>query len=77
MVGLSNSFSWGPHQPHGCLQRAECNFDSLTVKEQLHLYSPKNNFGPLKATSRLMQPLVKMSLSDTPGLWPSSQIRAL
>ena len=22
-----------PHQPRGCLQRAECNFNSLTVKE--------------------------------------------
>ena len=35
----------------------------LTVKEQLHLYSPKIIFGPLRATSRLMWPLVKMSLT--------------
>ena len=33
------------------------------VKEQLHLYHPKITFGPLKATSRLMWPLVKMSLT--------------
>ena len=30
-------FHWGPHQPCSC----ECNFVSLTVKELLHLYSPK------------------------------------
>ena len=39
------------------------------VKEWLHVYSPKIIFGPLKATSRLMWPPVKMSvapsLSDT------------
>ena len=34
----------------------------LTVKEQFHLYSPKMTFGPLKATTRLMWPPVKMSL---------------
>ena len=33
------------------------------VKEQLHLYSPKIPFGPLKATVRLMRPPVKMSLT--------------
>ena len=31
----------------------------LTVKKQLHLYSPKITFGPLKATTRLMWPLAK------------------
>ena len=35
----------------------------LTVKEYLHLYSSKMTFGPLKATSRLMWPPVKMSLT--------------
>ena len=38
--GCQTHFHQGPHQPHGCLQRVECNFNSLTVKEQLHLYSP-------------------------------------
>ena len=33
------------------------------VKEQLHLCSPKITFSPLKATMRLMWPLVKMSLT--------------
>ena len=33
------------------------------VKEQLHLYSPKITFSLLKATLRLMLPLVKMSLT--------------
>ena len=33
------------------------------VKEQLHLYSPKITFSLLKATARLMWPLVKMSLT--------------
>ena len=32
-AGVSNSFSPGPHQPRGCLPRADCNFNSLTVKE--------------------------------------------
>ena len=27
--GVSNSFLLGPHQPHSCLQRAECNFRSV------------------------------------------------
>ena len=35
----------------------------VTVKEQLHLHSPKITFGPLKATARLMWPPVKMSLT--------------
>ena len=35
----------------------------LTVKEQLHVYSPKITVDPLKATARLMWPLVKMSLT--------------
>ena len=35
----------------------------LTVKEQLHLYSPEITFSPLKATMRLMWPLVKVSLT--------------
>ena len=39
--GCQTHFHWRPHQPHGCLQRTKCNFNSLTVKEYLHLYSPK------------------------------------
>ena len=42
------------------------------VKEQLHLWSPKITFGPLKATTRLMWPPVKMSL--TPLCYRLSQI---
>ena len=33
------------------------------VKEKLGVYSPKITFGPLKATTRLMWPPVKMSLT--------------
>ena len=39
------------------------------VKEQLHLYSPKITFGPLKATSRLMWPPGENEF-DTPALAP-------
>ena len=53
--GCQTHFHPGPHQPRGCPQRAKCNFNSLTVKEQLHLYSLKITFGPLKVTSRLEQ----------------------
>ena len=35
----------------------------LTVKELLHVYSPKVTFGPLKATVRLVWPPVKISLT--------------
>ena len=35
----------------------------LTIKELLHLYSPKITFSALKATMRLMWPLVKISLT--------------
>ena len=31
--GCQTHFHQGPHQPRGCLQRAECNFNSFTVKE--------------------------------------------
>ena len=39
--GWQTHFHQAPHQPDGCLQRAECNFNSLTVREKLHLHSPK------------------------------------
>ena len=39
--GRQTHFHQGSHQPQDCLQRAGCNFNSLTVKEYLHLYSPK------------------------------------
>ena len=32
-LGYQTHFHQGPHQPRGCLQRAECNFNSLTAKE--------------------------------------------
>ena len=38
------------------------------VKEELYLYSPKSTFGPLKATLRLMWPLMKMSLTPLPSV---------
>ena len=47
--------------PAPCFYPAAAPSSHLTVKEQLHLYSPKTTFGPLKATRRLMQPPVKMS----------------
>ena len=31
--GCQTLFHRGPHQPCGCLQRAECNFNSWTVKD--------------------------------------------
>ena len=31
--GCQTHFHRGPHQPHGCLRMAKCNFNSLTVKE--------------------------------------------
>ena len=39
--GCQNHFHRGPYQLRCCLQRAKRNFNSLTVKEWLHLYSPK------------------------------------
>ena len=39
--GCQTHFHQGPHQTHSCLQRAECNFNSSAVTEQLHLYNPK------------------------------------
>ena len=49
--------------PAPCFYPAAALSSGLTVKEQLHLYSPKSTFGPLKATARLMWPPVKMSLT--------------
>ena len=46
-----------------CFYPAAVPSTRLIIKEQLHLYSPKITFGPLKATMRLMWPLVKMSLT--------------
>ena len=48
---------------------------SLPVMEQLHLYGPKITLGPLKATARLMWPLVKMSL--TPLLYSKDELEDL
>lgn len=38
--GGQTPFHRGPRQPHGCRQRAKCDFSSVTAKEQLHLHSP-------------------------------------
>lgn len=48
----------------------KCHFSSLTVKELLHLYSPKIISGPLKATARLMwpPPPPRENECDTPAL---------
>ena len=54
--GCQTHFHGELHQLSGCLHRTECNFNSLTAKEQLHLYSPKIIFAPLKATVRLKWP---------------------
>ena len=49
---------------------AAAQSSQLTIKEELHLYSPEITFGPLKATERLMGPLVEMSryccINDSP-----------
>ena len=49
--------------PAPCFYWAMVLSSCFTVKEQLHLYSPKITFGPLKATTRLMWSLVKMTLT--------------
>ena len=49
--------------PAPCFYPAAAPSSVPLVKEQLHLYSPKDTFGLLKATARLMWPLVKMSLT--------------
>ena len=49
--------------PAPCFYPAAVLSSHLTVKEWLHLYSPKITFGPLKTTARLMWPPVKMSLT--------------
>ena len=36
-----------PHQPHSCLQRAECNFNSLTVKSS-YIYTVLKLFWPFE-----------------------------
>ena len=48
--------------PAPCFYPASVPSSLSLVKEQLHLYSPKITFGPLKATVRLMWSPVKMSL---------------
>ena len=49
--------------PAPCFYLAAAPSSLPLVKEQLHLYSPKITFGPLKATARLMWPPMKMSLT--------------
>ena len=46
-----------------CFYPAAVPSSCLTVKAQLHLYSPNITFGPLKATARLIWPPMKMSLT--------------
>ena len=54
------------------IRRAPCFYPAAApsslplVKEELYLYSPKITFGALKATVRLMWPLVNMSLIPLP-----------
>ena len=50
-----------------CFYPATAPSSLLLVKESLPLYSPKITFGPLKATARLMWPLVKIEF-DTPDI---------
>ena len=42
--------------PAPCFYPVAAPSSRLIVKEELHLYSPKMTFGPLKATARLMWP---------------------
>ena len=56
--------------PVPCFYPAAVLSSCLTVKEQLHLYSPKIMLGPLKATTRLMWPLMKMSLTPLLQIHP-------
>ena len=42
--------------PAPCFYPAAVPSSRLTIKESLHVYSPKITFGPLKATVRLMWP---------------------
>ena len=49
--------------PTPCFYPVAAPSSFLLLKEQLHLYSPKITFSFLKATARLMWPLVKMSLT--------------
>ena len=32
ILGVSNSLSLGAHQPRGCLQRAKCNFRTVSMQ---------------------------------------------
>ena len=73
----STYITGGKHKAHGpnpvlhlvlsspapCFYLAAALSSFPLVKEELHLYSPKMTFGPLKATVRLMWPPVKMSLT--------------
>ena len=49
--------------PPPCFYLAAAPSSLPLVKEQLHSYSPKVTFGPLRPTARLMWPPVKMSLA--------------
>ena len=44
--GCQTHYHQRPHQPRGCLQRAECNFNSLTVKE--YIYTVLKLFRPFQ-----------------------------
>ena len=66
---VANTRPMGRMRPSALFYPAPCFYLEVApsslplVKEQLHVYSPKIAFGPLKATTRLMWPLVKMSLT--------------
>ena len=63
--GLQAEFSPPPCfiRPAPCFYPGAVPSSYLTVKEQLHVYSPKIALGPLKAAARLLWPRVKMSLT--------------
>ena len=52
--------------PTSCVYLAAAPSSLPLVKEELHFYSPKTTFSPLRATVRLMWPPVKMSLTPWP-----------
>ena len=45
--GCQTHFHWRPHQPRGCLQRAECNFNSLTLRSS-YIYTALTLFRPFE-----------------------------
>ena len=61
--GLNLAFHLVLSGPAPCFYLVVAPSSHLTVKEELHVYSPKITFGPLKATTRLMWPPERMSVT--------------